>query len=90
MKYLVLAALYVGLTAYAVTDVLNKGQESYAGLSRGAWIAIIVLAPYIGPLIWIGLQMRGGGRTAPPAQRAPDDDPDYLRWLRDQGRRDKR
>ncbi|WP_159449095.1 PLD nuclease N-terminal domain-containing protein [Demequina sp. NBRC 110055] len=87
MKFLLLAALYVALTAYAVTDVLNKGRESYAGLHRSAWIAIIILAPYIGALIWIGLQWRGGGRGAPPPQRAPDDDPDYLRWLRQQERR---
>ncbi|WP_159449341.1 PLD nuclease N-terminal domain-containing protein [Demequina sp. NBRC 110051] len=87
MRFLLLAALYVALTAYAVTDVLNKGQESYAGLHRSAWIAIIILAPYIGALIWLGLQWRSGGTAGPPSPRAPDDDPDYLRWLRQQERR---
>ncbi|MDE0572333.1 PLDc N-terminal domain-containing protein [Demequina sp. B12] len=87
MRYLLLFGLYIVLAAYAVTDVLNRGKQEYFGLHRTAWIAIIILAPYLGALIWIGLQMRGRGGTSEPRQKAPDDDPDYLRWLRQQERR---
>ena len=87
MRYLLLFGLYIALAAYAITDVLNKGQQEYFGIHRTAWIAIILLAPYLGALIWIGLQMRGHGTSSDPRQQAPDDDPDYLRWLRQQERR---
>lgn len=87
MRFLALVALYVALASYAITDVLNRGQRDIYGLQRGMWIAIIVLAPYIGALVWIGLKMRGDGRRHSQAYRAPDDDPDYLRWLREQERR---
>lgn len=87
MRYLVLVGLYIGLAAYAVTDVLNRGQQEYFGIHRTLWIAIIILAPYLGALIWIGLNLRGNGGRPATHPKAPDDDPDYLRWLRQQGRR---
>ncbi|WP_062070134.1 PLDc N-terminal domain-containing protein [Demequina sediminicola] len=89
MRYLLFIGLYIALAAYAVTDVLNRGRQEYFGMHRTLWIAIIILAPYLGAIIWIGLNMRGGGNNARPQPRAPDDDPDYLRWLRQQERRKK-
>ncbi|WP_061961053.1 PLDc N-terminal domain-containing protein [Demequina flava] len=87
MRYLVFVGLYIGLAAYAVTDVLNRGQQSYFGMHRSLWIAIIILAPYLGALIWIGMIWRGRGGRPATGPKAPDDDPDYLRWLRQQERR---
>lgn len=47
---------------------------------KGAWLAVVVLLPIIGPIVWI---LRGRPRRTPPPRRGrgPDDDPDFLRNL---------
>ncbi len=89
MRYLFLIVLWIGLAVYAVVDVLNQREESPHGLAKGLWVAIIILAPIVGALVWIALRWlgSGGGRSADLGPKPPDDDPEYLRWLRDQERR---
>jgi hypothetical protein len=86
MRYLLLMALYIALVAYCITDVLNHPDEEPYGLHRLLWIALIVLIPYIGAAAWLLMKFRRRGQ-ARPRTVAPDDDPDYLRWLREQQRR---
>ncbi|WP_062462801.1 PLD nuclease N-terminal domain-containing protein [Demequina soli] len=83
--------LYLGLVTYALSDAMQRPERDPYGLPKWLWAAIIVLLPYVGALAWIVLS-----RTRPdpaPEQRgrpvAPDDDPEYLAWLREQARRRK-
>lgn len=88
MRYLLLTALYVALVAYCITDVLNHRDQEPHGLHRIAWIIIILLFPYIGAAAWLLMKFRsGGGKIGRRPQVAPDDDPEYLNWLREQQRR---
>lgn len=89
MRYLLILAVYIALTAYCITDVINQPDKNPHGLPKLLWIAVIILVPYVGAAAWLLLRFRRG-RPAPPAQSAPDDDPDYLRWLQQQERRRKR
>jgi len=50
---------------------------------------VLLLLPYVPELAWLYLQWRAAEANTPHLRnrRAPDDDPDYLRWLNEQQRR---
>jgi hypothetical protein len=73
------------LAVYALIDCLQTDSSRIRMLNKVAWIAIIVLIPLIGPVLWItAAKHRAGPRPAKPVTppRAPDDDPEFLRQLR--------
>jgi len=88
MKYLVLLVLYAALVAYCLTDVMNRRESSPYGLHKVLWVFFILFVPYVGAIFWLVARFRGGSSRPAPGPKGPDDDPDYLRWLRDQKRRD--
>lgn len=91
MRYLLLTAAYIAVAAYCITDILNHRDTEPFGLHRVVWVIIILLFPYIGAAAWLFLRFRGrGGTQRDQRPVAPDDDPEYLMWLREQERRRKR
>ncbi|MEO7722248.1 MAG: PLDc N-terminal domain-containing protein [Pseudolysinimonas sp.] len=86
--------ILTGLLVFAIVDILVIDGGRVRGLPKYAWIGVVVLLPFIGPLLWflVGrerLEERNHGRygDAPvastgPGRRfapiAPDDDPDFL------------
>jgi hypothetical protein len=80
----------LALAVYALIDCLQADHATVRGPRRPVWIALIVLVPFIGPIAWIiarGRFSRGQRRprkrpSAPPPV-APDDNPEFLRQLRD-------
>ena len=75
---------------YAIADCAFFDRSRIRGVSRGWWIAIIVLLPVIGGILWFligrGRAWRGrAGKTV-----APDDDLDFLRGLRNDAEQDER
>lgn len=84
--------VYLGLVIYALADSLQRPEKEPYGIPKWGWTLIIILLPYLGALGWIILSRTrpdsgGRPRTEP---RAPDDDPEYLAWLREQTRRRRR
>jgi uncharacterized SAM-binding protein YcdF (DUF218 family) len=84
--------IYVVLVAYSLADMLQRPEDSPYSLPKWAWVLIILLFPYIGAAAWLFLKFTN--RNSGPSQReqrgmGPDDDPDYLMWLREQERRRK-
>lgn len=78
----------IALLVYALIDCLQTDSARFRSLNRVAWIAIIVLLPLIGPILWLAIgkvRERPQRRAAAPPSRplAPDDDPEFLRHLRD-------
>jgi Phospholipase_D-nuclease N-terminal len=76
----------VVLAVYALIDCIQTDPAETPGPRRGVWLALIVLLPIAGPVAWIIAKMRRGRpRPTPrPAPRpvAPDDNPEFLREIR--------
>jgi hypothetical protein len=117
----VLAIASIGLTIFALADCIQCENAQLRGLPKWAWIVLIVLLPWVGPLTWLLVgkdresgapsafdPLRGGpfrdgesgqpGSTGPRGSRgargsrplAPDEDPEFLRKLDEDIRRERR
>ena len=90
MRTALMTLAYVGLAAYAISDALQHRDHEPYGLPKIVWVLIILLFPYVGAAAWLFLKMRSHAPAEPPRRGVgPDDDPDYLLWLREQERRRK-
>ncbi|WP_206506511.1 PLD nuclease N-terminal domain-containing protein [Streptomyces chrestomyceticus] len=99
LPFLVILALWI----YAFIDCLNTPENQVRGLPKIAWVFIILLfgEVLIGPVAWLvaGRPRREhagggaaspwprGGRGAAPKWVAPDDNPEFLRSLKDEGKK---
>lgn len=90
----ILAVLSIALTVFALADCVQTEDEKVRGLPKWAWIVLIVLIPWVGPITWLFV---GKDRSRPAGQGprrqgplAPDEDPDFLRKLDEDIRRERR
>lgn len=96
------ALLYIlplALTIFAFIDCLNTPEEEAKHLPKIAWVFIILLFWIVGPIVWLAAgktrQVPGGGRTPSEWSRgrgtwvAPDDNPDFLKSLKDDDKKDE-
>ena len=91
MRYVVLTLLYVGPAAYCIAAALQHRDPRPYGLPKALWVIIIALLPFLGAGLWVFLTLRRRPPSGPPSRPlAPDDDPEYLAWLKEQERRRKR
>ena len=95
--FLLLVAVTVVLTIFAVVDAVMADRTRVRGLPRPAWFFVIVFVPLVGALLWffVGRPRRADGgrsdqprrqtggnqRRSSPRPQGPDDDPDFLRRL---------
>ncbi|GAA2504234.1 PLD nuclease N-terminal domain-containing protein [Streptomyces gobitricini] len=95
--------LPLALAIYAFIDCLNTPEEETRHLPKIAWVFIILLFWVVGPIVWIaaGKVRHGpaGGRSSSPFSPgprgrrttwvAPDDNPEFLKSLRHDSRKDE-
>jgi hypothetical protein len=97
--------LLLALTLFALIDCLSRDEDEIRALPKILWVLIILLFAPIGPVAWLiagrprgatlpgtGSIGRGDAPSGPGAPRrpvAPDDDPEFLRSLDEQRRRDR-
>ncbi|MCU0266961.1 MAG: PLDc N-terminal domain-containing protein [Actinomycetia bacterium] len=85
-----LVLVAAGLTVWAVLDLAQTPRDRVRGQSKALWALAAIALPVLGPLAWLTMGRTtpaGGGRAAPPRPVGPDDDPDFLRRLDDERRR---
>ncbi|MGV9312715.1 PLD nuclease N-terminal domain-containing protein [Streptomyces sp. NPDC003691] len=99
LPFLLVLALWI----YAFIDVLNTPEKEVRNLPKVAWVIIVLLfgEVLLGPIAWFvaGRPRRtpaygGGGGSFSSGRRgggwvAPDDNPDFLKSLDDEGKKDK-
>lgn len=99
MARVIPVVLSIALTVFALADCIQTDEDRVRGIPRWAWIVLIVLVPWVGPLTWLlaGKDRGRGGFGAPnprPVRRsgplAPDEDPEFLRKLDEDIRRERR
>ncbi|MCX3061283.1 PLD nuclease N-terminal domain-containing protein [Streptomyces beihaiensis] len=95
--------LVLGLWIYAFIDCLNTPEEEVRGLPRVVWVLIILFfgEVLVGPIAWL---VAGKHRTVPAggstpsewhrthrsaAYVAPDDNPEFLRSLKEENKKDE-
>ncbi|MBO9625322.1 MAG: PLDc_N domain-containing protein [Microbacterium sp.] len=72
-----LAALF---WVYSIVDCAVQPATRHRGVPKPAWIAIVVLIPVIGGVLWFTLgRRRADGHVS--RLIAPDDDPEFLRGI---------
>lgn len=90
-RFLLIGAVAaVFFTVYAVVDCAMTANERVRGIPKPLWIVVIMLMPVIGGILWLAIgKDRATGYTA-RRSGAPDDDPGFLRRLRDDAAREER
>ena len=90
MKFLIyVVGIWVVFTVFTTVYAVSARRENVRALPKGAWIAICLLVPIVGGLLYLVLgrplptpeEYAGQGRRGKTV--APDDDPDFLRRLSD-------
>ena len=97
------AALIVGLTLYTLLDAVRTPAHEARTLPKWLWVLVTLLFPVVGPLMWLilgrpkaqpaaGAPRTGFGQrrsTPAPSVSSPDDDEEYLRWLKAKAERER-
>ena len=69
---------------YALVDVIRTDRHQTRGISKTAWIIVMIVLPLLGAVLWFIFGRPYNKPTATPVGRhptAPDDDPEFLRNL---------
>lgn len=75
---------------YTIVDVSLTDASRARGVSKGAWIVLVVLLPVIGGILWLTIGKDRHGRSTVRRPLAPDDDPAFLgRIGEDEERRER-
>jgi hypothetical protein len=98
LPYLLVLALWI----YAFIDCLNTPEEQIRGLPKVVWVIIILLfgEVLVGPIAWLVAgkvrQAPANGSTPSEWHRnhrmewvAPDDNPDFLKTLKEENKKDE-
>ncbi|MEU8522691.1 PLD nuclease N-terminal domain-containing protein [Streptomyces sp. NBC_01216] len=85
--------LPLALTIYACIDCVTTPDDETKHLPKLAWVVLILLFPIAAPIVWFvagkdrGTAFGAGGGRGAGQWVAPDDNPDFLKSLREDGAR---
>lgn len=80
----VLAIAVLVIFVYGLVDVIRTDGSRTRGISKPAWIVVMIVLPVIGAILWLLLGRPAAEQPATqayPRTSSPDDDPDFLRNL---------
>lgn len=82
VRWLVIGGVaVVALTIYALVDLFVTSKARLRAFPLPVWVAIIVVLPIIGPVLWLVIGKNKPTVTSVPI--APDDDPSFLSGARE-------
>ncbi|MFC4503786.1 MULTISPECIES: PLD nuclease N-terminal domain-containing protein [Streptomyces] len=89
LPFLLVLALWI----YAFIDCLNTPEDEVRGLPKVAWVFIILLfgEVLVGPVAWLVAGKKRKAAAGGPASRewvAPDDNPEFLKSLKEEKEKD--
>ncbi|MCQ6273150.1 PLDc N-terminal domain-containing protein [Pseudarthrobacter sp. R1] len=79
-----LAVAVLVIFVYGLVDVIRTDGRLTRGISKPAWIVVMIVLPVVGAILWLLIGRPRGSSPRQQSQRhptAPDDDPDFLRNL---------
>lgn len=79
--------LPLALTIYAFIDCLNTPEAEVKHLPKVGWVFIILLFWVVGPIVWLAagkVRVPATGSSRRGGWVAPDDNPDFLKSLKDE------
>jgi hypothetical protein len=77
--WLVIGFLAAVFYVYSIVSVCLADRLGVRGLPKAAWVAVVVIFPIIGAVLWFTVGRVSGGAGAHPI--APDDDAEFLASL---------
>lgn len=66
---------------YSIVDCAVQPPTRHRGVRKAAWIAIVLLLPVIGGILWFTIGRRRANDRGAMRVVAPDDDPEFLRSI---------
>jgi Phospholipase_D-nuclease N-terminal len=84
-----LAVAVLVIFVYGLVDVIRTDGRLTRGISKPAWIVVMIVLPVVGAILWLLIGRPRGASPQQQSQRhpiAPDDDPDFLRNLENRRR----
>ena len=84
----ILVPVAIAFWIYSIVDCAIQPPTRHRGVSKPAWMLIVIILPVIGGILWF-IVGRGRARSI-AAVRAPDDDPAFLQQLGSQSDQDER
>ncbi len=79
-----LAVAVLVIFVYGLVDVIRTDGRLTRGISKPAWIVVMIVLPVVGAILWLLIGRPRGTSGQQQSRRhptAPDDDPDFLRNL---------
>lgn len=84
-------ALLIGFWVYAVIDCVVTDARRARGISKPAWVIVTIFLSVIGGVLWFVIGKDRTGRSGQlRGDRAPDDDPTFLRSLSAEAEQEER
>lgn len=84
-------ALLIGFWVYAVIDCAVTDARRARGISKPAWVIVTIFLSVIGGVLWFVIGKDRTGRSGQlRGDRAPDDDPTFLRSLSAEAEQEER
>ncbi|HRW17623.1 MAG TPA: PLD nuclease N-terminal domain-containing protein [Dermatophilaceae bacterium] len=80
----------LAVLVYCLIDISQRDEREIRNLPKMWWVVLVILLPIIGGVAWLvaGRPQRYGYPPARPL--APDDDPEFLRRLRQETETERR
>jgi len=84
---LILALVATAFWVYTIVDCAVQPAARHRGVSKPAWMVIVIVLPVLGGILWFLIGRGRAGKTT--LRRAPDDDPEFLGRLSPSARADQ-